>query len=593
MSPMRKDTSSEEKKRDVLTERLARVAQNSSPISPPVTQTASSASSPAMKSAERPRIKSVDYNMADLAELLGDNIRLISRNGEEAQVDSDSDEDEEEEDDESEPPSPTRIAPIPIKQRTPAPSFSVTSRPRNQFTESGRPLSSSPTASPTKTVVSPRPRSTTLLTSPPASAAPRNPPKSSTMQPEVSPKTSPASALSIPPRQRSTTMVTRTSETQAIYQPMKPFATPRDSPASSTGDSSSGRAPFTPRDGSDIGSGSSGRKDEEDKWSGGATGLLSPGKHNKRRSVSFEQDAPLVTGKPKPDDESRRRDRRRNEAKAAIELGNVINGRGPIVDDDDDDQPINQAYAGRMNPLMPQMTGPMSMPMGFNPQAGWNGMNMSPWPQMPQMPQMQNQMLTPNHMMPPPADPNFLVAHQQAMMYAKQAYQMAVAQHAMAAAADEWERGSTMSFSGGGGSVYGGPASALPMMGSMNSPPFMGMGGNGWSTGSMIFPNTARSAYGGGGARSEYGGGGGGGNGNGNWSSSRSVYGETFGDHKPSRPSPPAQQSGYFPPTPVQSSSSDPRANARNRTFSSPNPNRTTPPVRKAPPPSSWKVNGA
>ncbi|KAJ7598077.1 hypothetical protein C8J56DRAFT_1042242 [Mycena floridula] len=94
-------------------------------------------------------------------------------------------------------------------------------------------------------------------------------------------------------------------------------------------------------------------------------------------------------------------------------------------------------------------------------------------------------------------------------------------------------------------------------------------------------------------ARSEYGGGGGGGNGNGNWSSSRSVYGETFGDHKPSRPSPPAQQSGYFPPTPVQSSSSDPRANARNRTFSSPNPNRTTPPVRKAPPPSSWKVNGA
>jgi hypothetical protein len=40
---------------------------------------------------------------------------------------------------------------------------------------------------------------------------------------------------------------------------------------------------------------------------------------------------------------------------------------------------------------------------------------------------------------------NMMAAHQQAMMFAKQAYQMAVAQQAMAAAAEEWERGSALS----------------------------------------------------------------------------------------------------------------------------------------------------
>ncbi|KAJ7598076.1 hypothetical protein C8J56DRAFT_332368 [Mycena floridula] len=173
-----------------------------------------------------------------------------------------------------------------------------------------------------------------------------------------------------------------------------------------------------------------------------ATGLLSPGKHNKRRSVSFEQDAPLVTGKPKPDDESRRRDRRRNEAKAAIELGNVINGRGPIVDDDDDDQPINQAYAGRMNPLMPQMTGPMSMPMGFQSSGGLE------WDEYESM--------APNASDASNAESDadsksYDAATCRSQLFGsspasndvcEQAYQMAVAQHAMAAAADEWERGS-------------------------------------------------------------------------------------------------------------------------------------------------------
>ncbi|KAK6969023.1 hypothetical protein R3P38DRAFT_3148090, partial [Favolaschia claudopus] len=50
---------------------------------------------------------------------------------------------------------------------------------------------------------------------------------------------------------------------------------------------------------------------------------------------------------------------------------------------------------------------------------------------------------------------------------------------------------------------------------------------SGWGSGNMVFPPGPQSMYGGGGgAQSEYGGGRGGG---GNWSSSRSVYGESFG----------------------------------------------------------------
>ncbi|KAK0185267.1 hypothetical protein F5146DRAFT_1144473 [Armillaria mellea] len=181
--------------------------------------------------------------------------------------------------------------------------------------------------------------------------------------------------------------------------PTKPFATPRDSPASSTGDSSSGRAPLTPRDGSDIASGSTSTSGREQQWSGGASGLGLG--HAKRRSK----------GKNKPEnDETRRRDRRRDEAKAAIELGNVINGRGPIVDDDEEDTPINQITSARMSTMGPMMGAPMPLPDGLRSSRAWY---MGP--------------------LPPAGDPAFFAAHQHAMMYAKQAYQMAVAQQAMAA----------------------------------------------------------------------------------------------------------------------------------------------------------------
>jgi len=146
---------------------------------------------------------------------------------------------------------------------------------------------------------------------------------------------------------------------------------------------------------------------------------------------------------------------------------------GDIKLDDDDDDPMMCA-----NPRMSMMNqmmgmGPMGMGMGMGmPQQNMPMMMGNPW-----MAQS-NPML--QQFMPPPVqstDPQLLAAHQHAMMAAKQAYQLAVAQQAMQAAGDEWERGSTLGwpssastvmFPAGprsmyagstyGGSEYGGPA---------------------------------------------------------------------------------------------------------------------------------------
>ena len=61
-------------------------------------------------------------------------------------------------------------------------------------------------------------------------------------------------------------------------------------------------------------------------------------------------------------------------------------------------------------------------------------------------------------MMPQPpvnADPAFLVAHQQAMVIAEQTYPMTVSQQVMAAANDDWGRGSSIAglTRRGGGSL--------------------------------------------------------------------------------------------------------------------------------------------
>ncbi|KZT42709.1 hypothetical protein SISSUDRAFT_1058477 [Sistotremastrum suecicum HHB10207 ss-3] len=252
--------------------------------------------------------------------------------------------------------------------------------------------------------------------------------------------------------------------------PMRPFAR-RESPASSTGDSSSGKLPLTPQDGSELGIATS--STAPSKRSG-------PG-HAKRSSVSFVDDSrpqgdERTRGGQKVSDETRRRDRRRSEAKAAIELGNVINGPGPIDDGEDADPSMG---LNRMS----------AMPPFQHPNAMWNAWSQNAALLSPQAYQLPSPA--------PGADAHFLAAHQQAMMIAKQTYQYAVAQQAMAAAGDEWERSSNVGFA----------ASPNPFL-SPATP---------WGAPAM-FPQAPRSVY----AGSVIGGPGMG------WGSS-SVYGENFG----------------------------------------------------------------
>ena len=133
----------------------------------------------------------------------------------------------------------------------------------------------------------------------------------------------------------------------------------------------------------------------------------------------------------------------------------------------DDDDPVMN-----MDPRMSVMNPMMGMGMGM-PQQSMPMMMGNPW--IPQPNPMLQQFMPPP---PPSANPQLLAAHQHAMMAAKQAYQLAVAQQAMQAAGDEWERGSTLGwpsnassvmFPAGprsmyagsiyGGSEYGGPTS--------------------------------------------------------------------------------------------------------------------------------------
>jgi serine/arginine repetitive matrix protein 2 len=210
-----------------------------------------------------------------------------------------------------------------------------------------------------------------------------------------------------------------------------------------------------------------------------------------------------------------------------MQLGNVINGRGPIDDSEDDDD--NDLGHHNMGPQFNPMMGMGANPMSFSHSAGPPGWN---WQQQGQP--------SPG-LMPPQfgSDPNYLMAHQQAMMIAKQTYQMAVAQQALAAAGDEWERNSNVSGFGGSQAFgatpgFGGPSMNMNVgmfgmgggMGGFGSGMGMGMS-HGWPNPSLMVPSAPRSAYGGafGGAQSEYGGSPGGGSG---WGS-KSVYGESFG----------------------------------------------------------------
>jgi hypothetical protein len=144
-------------------------------------------------------------------------------------------------------------------------------------------------------------------------------------------------------------------------------------------------------------------------------------------------------------------------------------------------------------------------------------------------------------------DPRVFAVHQQAMMIAKQTYQLAVAQQAMRDAADEWERGSAISGWTGGRSSASTP-NMLNMGMGLNSNMNMGGGGGGGGMGGFpgaagsfamsgvggMWPGGGISGYPGNPARGMYSGyaaseiGGGGGGGSRGWTTS-SVYGESFG----------------------------------------------------------------
>ncbi|KAG1779645.1 hypothetical protein EV702DRAFT_1195018 [Suillus placidus] len=349
--------------------------------------------------------------------------------------------------------------------------------------------------------------------------------------------------------------------------PSRPFASNSslrgESPAgSSTGDSSSGRgAPFTPRDGSDIGV-SIGQRDGSDADST----LKARGANAKRSTVSFEDDPRRgrERGKNDADDEEKRNERRRSEAKSAIEFGKIVNGRGPIVHNGSDDD------------LVPRH----GQRMSINPMMGMDGtmpeMNAPAWGSWQQpMPTGMGPMIAPQFN----PGQSFLAAHQHAMMIAKQAYQMAVAQHAMAVAGDEWERGSNVGggsvYGSGGGSVYSGMGGGGGGMGMLGVPGMSmpGMMPNQWSTGSAMFPGRISST------QSEFGGG------------SRSVYGESFGPSMSSRSS--YAPAGYGVPNSAASAyGGGPRPRAKTGASQPANLQPNTPgrsSGRKVAPPSSWK----
>jgi serine/arginine repetitive matrix protein 2 len=248
------------------------------------------------------------------------------------------------------------------------------------------------------------------------------------------------------------------------------------------------------------------------------------------------------------------------------QLGKVINGTGPIEDDDDDDGDEEDDDVRPMN-VPPRMS--MGMGMGMNrnvpfpsavSQMGLQGQwNPSTGAQQPfanplgslsmqdllsagagagvgmgggmNMPGGMNMNMNMNMGGMGPGvgmvDPRMFVAHQQAMMIAKQTYQLAVAQQAMREAGDEWERGSAVSGWGGGANRSSMASSSVLGMGmnmGMNmNPNHFGLPPAAWPTGGG--GSAARSMYAGSVyAPSEAGGGGGMG-----WSTTHSVYGESFG----------------------------------------------------------------
>lgn len=165
-----------------------------------------------------------------------------------------------------------------------------------------------------------------------------------------------------------------------------------------------------------------------------------------------------------------------------------MNGPGPVDSEEDDGYIAQSMNTGMPIPMPLQMQSPSTSQLTPNIADAWGNWTRQSMMNTMQMSSPQQQMISTTQQ---GVDLNYLAAHQQAMMIAKQTYQMAVAQQAMAAAGEEWERSSNVS--------------GIPS----------------WGGGSVVFPTSAQSAYGGSifGGNSTYGGG---------WGS-RSVYGESFG----------------------------------------------------------------
>ena len=158
-----------------------------------------------------------------------------------------------------------------------------------------------------------------------------------------------------------------------------------------------------------------------------------------------------------------------------------MNGNIKLDDDDEDPMLSMDPRMSVMNPMMGM--GPMRMGMGMGmgmPQQNVPVMMGNPWMPQPN-PALQQFMPLPIQN----TDPQLLAAHQNAMMAAKQAYQLAVAQQALQAAGDEWERGSTLGWPSSASAVMfpAGPRSMYA--GSIYGGSEYGGPTNGWTTSSV------------------------------------------------------------------------------------------------------------
>ena len=165
-------------------------------------------------------------------------------------------------------------------------------------------------------------------------------PQQATSRPRSSTTSTPASTV---PPSPTKSLANNSSSSSAAFNrpPQRPFAMRDNSPSSSTGDSSSGRLPITPRDGSeiwsDLGRGVRGKQQmfrAMESFGAGNDGLLTASnsemglkakKLAHRKSASYD-DSTLKgamrggSGVAGMTDEGRRRERRRSEARNAIEV---------------------------------------------------------------------------------------------------------------------------------------------------------------------------------------------------------------------------------------------------------------------------------